>query len=214
MDHSRILIFMGQDVSCIELHSFLHHGPVATAYIARGVLQHLQQIVYPPHIYCFWKNCNRVIISLPVYLHSNKTQEQSNKGSMMKNNNNQLNEEKQMNRLLQPWTEEQEEEEEEEVVMMMENTKSDEGGAQRRNNLLTNAVMEIHPRSRNVTELLPNSNDHFPPFCLALCKNQHVCHFSGRSPSKHGRWLILKTRRVTAQLLPCLHIGPCKSETT
>lgn len=34
-----------------------------------------------------------------VYLHSDKTQEQSNKSSMMKNNDNKLNREKQMSRL-------------------------------------------------------------------------------------------------------------------
>ena len=47
-----------------------------------------------PHIYCFW----RFMISLPVYLHSDKTQEQSNKSSMMKNNDNKVNKEKQMSR--------------------------------------------------------------------------------------------------------------------
>lgn len=38
------------------------------------------------------------MISLPVYLHSDKTQEQSNKSSMMKNNDNKVNKEKQMSR--------------------------------------------------------------------------------------------------------------------
>lgn len=38
------------------------------------------------------------MISLPVYLHSDKTQEQSNKSSVMKNNDNKLNKEKQMSR--------------------------------------------------------------------------------------------------------------------
>lgn len=39
------------------------------------------------------------MISLPVYLCSDKTQEQSNKSSAMKNSDNKLNKEKQMSRL-------------------------------------------------------------------------------------------------------------------
>lgn len=52
-----------------------------------------------PHIYCFWTGCNGFMISLPVYLRSDKTQEQSNKSSAMKNSDNKLNKEKQMSRL-------------------------------------------------------------------------------------------------------------------
>lgn len=31
------------------------------------------------HIYCLWRSCEEFMISLPAYLHSHKTQEQSNK---------------------------------------------------------------------------------------------------------------------------------------